>query len=562
MTVRAIIDVPVNTSEFERFQALFNQYKGQLDETPGIWAEVEKEHEGLAKGFKAVTAALLAQNQFAREMEDSQDKQGKQLSTAERIWTGIGKTTKGIAGNIFEATKALAKWTGLLGAVGGLLGAGGLFGIDRMAAGVADTRRRGMGLGLSTGNMTAFEIEMKRLVDPDAFLGNLAEMEGDVTQQGPAYALMGHGLTGDTMKDAVEFLRAERDLAQRTPLGLLGPTFQAYGLKESPDTQRRMHDMSTAEFNSLIEALGKASKETDIKDETAQKWTDFTAKMELAKKSIFKTFVEGLEPLEKPLGRLSDAFKHFLEVFLNSPAIQKAIDDFAVDLDLFAKTLSSPEFIHSVEGFTSDVSGLAKTLHAVMNPRETIEKYGASVASKFIDVTGSGGNIVTLPFKATQDAIRAYQSWSHQAGPSGLLDIIKQLERSGAHAVSPMGAKGTYQLMPGTFKQYADPGDDPFDEFTSRKVAGRYVVDLEEKYGDDIPKVLAAYNWGPGNLDKLLKSHPTDWQQFLPRKETRDYLTRAVPLMQASGQKIRVQVEVKGLPPGHDVTAAAAMLSH
>src|SRR6185437_13721239 len=125
--------------------------------------------------------------------------------------------TKGVAGNIFEATKALAKWTGLLSAVGGLLGAGGLFGIDRMAAKAAGQRRSAMGLGLSTGEQSAFQIDLQRLVDPDAFLGNLAEMEGDVSAQSPAYALMGHGLTGDTMKDAVDFLKAERELARRTP---------------------------------------------------------------------------------------------------------------------------------------------------------------------------------------------------------------------------------------------------------------------------------------------------------------------------------------------------------
>jgi hypothetical protein len=83
--IKAIVDIPVNTSEFERFQALYNDYQEQLKESPGIWAEVGKEHEQFAKGFQSVTAALLAQNQFAREMEGTQDKQQKHLTVAERL---------------------------------------------------------------------------------------------------------------------------------------------------------------------------------------------------------------------------------------------------------------------------------------------------------------------------------------------------------------------------------------------------------------------------------------------------------------------------------------------
>lgn len=85
-------------------------------------------------------------------------------------------------------------------------------------------------------------------------------------------------------------------------------------------------------------------------------------------------------------------------------------------------------------------------------------------------------------------------------------------------AKSSAGALGVMQLMPGTAK---DMGvKDPFDP--DQNIAGgvRYAKMMLEKYQD--PRLAAiAYNWGPGNTDKWLKSG-ADISK-LP-KETRNYV--------------------------------------
>jgi hypothetical protein len=90
--------------------------------------------------------------------------------------------------------------------------------------------------------------------------------------------------------------------------------------------------------------------------------------------------------------------------------------------------------------------------------------------------------------------------------------------RDPARAVSPKGATGVMQLMPGTAKEMG-VGDitDP-----QQNIYGGvgYLAKLEKKYGD--PKLAAiAYNWGPGNTDKWLK-RGGDFKK-LP-KETRNYV--------------------------------------
>jgi hypothetical protein len=98
-----------------------------------------------------------------------------------------------------------------------------------------------------------------------------------------------------------------------------------------------------------------------------------------------------------------------------------------------------------------------------------------------------------------------------------LLDALRHVEsRGNPNAVSPAGARGPYQFMPGTAKQYglANPHDEP----TARSAAARYLTDLTQQFGGDVNKALLAYNWGPGNVNRYLKTGgpmPAEAQQYV-----------------------------------------------
>jgi len=85
-----------------------------------------------------------------------------------------------------------------------------------------------------------------------------------------------------------------------------------------------------------------------------------------------------------------------------------------------------------------------------------------------------------------------------------------------ADAVSPVGAQGLMQLMPATAKELGVA--DSFDPQQNLLGGSRYLKQLLDKYGGDLDRALAAYNWGQGNVDrKGLEGMP---------RETRDYLAR------------------------------------
>lgn len=84
------------------------------------------------------------------------------------------------------------------------------------------------------------------------------------------------------------------------------------------------------------------------------------------------------------------------------------------------------------------------------------------------------------------------------------------------------GAQGYFQFMPDTARQY---GVDPHDEASSLDGARRMFADLAKQFGNDQEKMLAAYNWGSGNLQKDISTYGDRWKEHAPQ-ETQNYISQ------------------------------------
>ncbi len=84
-------------------------------------------------------------------------------------------------------------------------------------------------------------------------------------------------------------------------------------------------------------------------------------------------------------------------------------------------------------------------------------------------------------------------------------------------AISRKGAIGLMQLMPATA---AELKADPRNPQQNADAGAKYLADLLVKYGGDVAKAVAAYNAGPGAVDK--------YNGVPPYRETRTYVNRVI----------------------------------
>lgn len=154
--------------------------------------------------------------------------------------------------------------------------------------------------------------------------------------------------------------------------------------------------------------------------------------------------------------------------------------------------------------------------HLVLSDRRSpsapaVATYGVPVSS---DVRTT---VATSSRAAAFDPLIQEHARTHRVSPDLVRAVIQIESGFNPRAVSPKGAMGLMQLMPATATEFGVM--DPFEPRENIRAGVAYLRRLLDRYDHNVELALAAYNAGPGAVDR-------HGQRIPPYRETRDYVRK------------------------------------
>lgn len=387
MVAKSIVDIDVNDDKFVSFMEKFKEYQAALEDLPEAWrglahgatdatketAKAKAEGDLLAKAFSDGASAILSINSGLERLTDSLDRANKsqedfnkKTRSSKGFLSDATKDAKSLAGHIRDATTSLLSWGGIVGLFTGVLGVGGLFGLNRLAATTGSQRFTSLGIGTSIGALDSTAINyQKALGNPTGTLGAIRDSQMDLSKRWQFQALGISNPDQDPAKLLPQLIRNARDIFVKNGSTLQGAN--AYGLTNffSLDDLNRFKNMSDEEIDAMERRAQKDAKLLQITDQQARQWQDFNVQLDYSGQSIRNTFVRGLGPLTPQLSKLSDALAGAIDTVLQSPELGKWIDGLAGGIERFGNYLASPEFTKDVDSFMAGIEKLGALIGKV-----------------------------------------------------------------------------------------------------------------------------------------------------------------------------------------------------
>lgn len=196
-----------------------------------------------------------------------------------------------------------------------------------------------------------------------------------------------------------------------------------------------------------------------------------------------------------------------------------------------------PEIAGAAQPLAAATRGLMQPSEAAMQAPIAQPTITEAAATPTVDVFNEAESLFAAPEPSTVTIGKQDVSIPQGEGyaPPDLVKAVIEVESAGKpKAVSSKGAAGLMQLMPATAKDLGV--EDRFDPEQNIEGGSRYLQQMISKYGEtDI--ALAAYNWGPSNIDRAIKKVKADgkrvtWANIMQAvkvpQETRLYVNKVL----------------------------------
>ena len=545
--VRSIIDVQVNSADFEKFYDKFEEYQKHLEAMPDNWSEV-------GAAGKKTTAAFAALFGEMASVADSSNEIVKALKLASKAQAEFHKATRTSGGSMKElvrdAEKLTKEITGIgkflfkLGAIGFGTASAGVYGLDRLGQSAVTNQRSARGIGLTQGAVKAFNQDFGRYIN-ESTLGNMANAQSDTNK----WAFLSsatkmsisdaRGAGADTLA-----IRSSENLRKwmntpglHTDQTLWSSGFGAIGY--SMEDARRIGAMSDAELAQAKGAYGKDKNTFDITGQAVDKWYALTNAIERAGNTIDKALTEKLSALGPSIGELTSAISGDVTKLINSITPEQ-LDTFRKGIDTFTTYMGSSDFKQDMGSFVSGIKDLAEVIGTVVkwlkNGPFYDEKGKETDLLKWLGSPIIGESSPATYTLAGQQAInnKVYQDVARANGmPINFISGIASVESSfginngknpKSTAEGPLGQTVDFR------KQWGAKDASQYEEIPALV---KFYQTEAHKYNYDVKKVIAAYYEGESKLDKDLEvasklKDSSNWINHLSNPDTKGYVNKVM----------------------------------
>ena len=323
MATKSVIEIDILDEKFQAFQKAFEKYQQALKAMPADWNKVNSSIVNIDKKQKDFNKSLRDGNSLLKEAANS---------------TGM------IARNLASSVVSIGKWLAVSATVGG-------FGLGGLASSASDYRRTAQGLGVTTGQLRGANVTLGRYINPEATLGNIADIQADLSRR----QILGRLGAGQGQNPAEALPNIIRNAVQQFKQG--GQTQQyaeAMGLTQvfSMQELRRLASLNAKELEDTIKDFERARKSLDVTDESNRQWQNFWYQLKESGQQLETSFIKNLTILTPQLQALSKTVVDAIDSFMSSEKVKVALEE-------FNEYLKSPEFKQDIETFFNAIKKLA-----------------------------------------------------------------------------------------------------------------------------------------------------------------------------------------------------------
>lgn len=524
---KKILEIPVDTSEFDAFLAKFNEYQERAKSSPDPFAKAAASFRESADAAEALGAAVggLAKSVSGSKMVGGQSfiaQWAKHSRESREDWTKMSKSVDKANHDMRSLNRSWINFKALKkdALIAGGAAAGGVAAMVKANSDVARQNLEAKSLGIPVGRAKAFEADYEPLGLQRSDLSKFANAKEDRTLWKP---LVAAGLSTDQIQSldpdelAIAFARKAGEKYHGWEAGGM-PAAQiakSYGFTDllGTGTLRAAGSWSDQQWNDTHAKYLADAKSMGIDSKTADQATEFKQKWSSDLGRVGNAFDAALVRASGGLGHFADAASDAAIKIINAaaPWVDKAANGVGNTID----TLSAGE------SFVSPENGGPQ--YKPYDVRDGFRMVGDKIRSVFPGIPDVSQPGVTRAPNSTgftgdpkrDQTLKALERTFNLK--AGVLDNLERQESS--RGKNPNlgnndmdGPAGPFQMTKGTAASVGVY--DRTDEQQSATGAARYLSMLLRKYKGDYAKSYAAYD-GFSGLDADIKKYGDKWRDHM-----------------------------------------------